>query len=467
MLQLRWPTFDLQQTKVDGLLPAKSASLRTMSLRLEELSAVYGAVSHEEAIAIANLGAACYTAAKDQLYEAWAATQDDTEREDLWRKEGEAAAVERLRGQLAERQALKERVAFLEAKMESELDRRLEEMVSVRMKEAEIVKREEMLVLRGQVIELQGASKMMAMLEQAHRSMTAEIEKLREENASLKEATATKSSNTIGRIGEETVKVMLESYISSSMFSEIEVFDKTKIKHSGDFHVHIMGKHGKMVRIMIDVKKYSKPVDNIEIQKLYSDLDACDVDVGLMLSLDSSICTKKPFQLTKTKGNKLCMFLTFEKLDDEIRKEILCWAIRALVGVVATQDQSKQDVMVTEIQQFLVDMLRAVDKFDSLVKSIKGVYDMSRELRDEILGRITTFKTTCGMEAIDTIIETSAAVSASDLEMRCKAKNMNGTECKSRRVAKGIYCKRHTQQEARRATVLEDSTEDCDVIVHE
>jgi hypothetical protein len=234
------------------------------------------------------------------------------------------------------------------------------------------------------------------------------------------------------------------------MMSDAEVYDMTKVKHAGDFHIHAIGKHGKMVRIMVDVKKYKRSIDNIEIQKLYSDLDGCDVDVGLMLSLDSGICTKSQFQLAKTKGNKLCMFLSFDKIDDGIRKEILSWAIRALVGIVSTQDQSSQDTMIAEIQQFLVDMIRLVDKLDSGVKSLRGLYDILRELKDEMLARISSYKTTCGLEVIDTIVETTAT-NTNKVGALCKALNRNGSCCKSRHAAGGLYCPRHESIEAKRS----------------
>lgn len=440
-----------------------------MSLALAELDAIYGTVPHEEAVAIANLGAQCYAAAKERLYTSWAALQDDTGQEELWRKEGATSMLESLKGRLAAGDAALARVAALQSGVEAELERRVEEVLSVRLKEVELEKREEMLVLKGQMAELHGSAKMFAMLEEAHSALKGELEKLREENGALKEATVVKSSHALGKMGEATVFEMLSTYVAP-MMSDAEVYDMTKVKHAGDFHIHVMGKHGKMVRIMVDVKKYKRAIDNTEIYKLYSDLDGCDVDVGLMLSLDSGICTKSQFQLTRTKGNKLCMFLSFEKIDDGIRKEILSWAIRALVGIVSTQDQSSQETMVMEIQQFLVDMMRLVDKLDSGVKSLRGVYDVLRDLKDEMLARISSYKTTCGLEVIDTIVEpTQATANTNKTATLCKALNRNGSACKSRHVAGGIYCPRHESMEAKRsgAPVVSISAEGGETISYD
>ena len=439
-----------------------------MSLTLAELDAVYASVPHEEAVAIANLGAQCYAVAKERLYASWAALQDDAEQEELWRKEGGMAMLESLKGRLAAGEAAQARVAALQSGVEAELERRVEEVLSVRLKEVDLAKREEMLALEKRLVELQSGAKYTAMLEEAHSALKGELEQLREENSKLKEATAVKSSHALGKMGEATVFEMLSTYVAP-MMSDAEVYDMTKVKHAGDFHIHVMGKHGKMVRIMVDVKKYKRAIDNTEIHKLYSDLDGCDVDVGLMLSLDSGICTKSQFQLTRTKGNKLCMFLSFEKIDDGIRKEILSWAIRALVGIVSTQDQSSQDTMITEIQQFLVDMMRLVDKLDSGVKSLRGVYDVLRDLKDEMLARISSYKTTCSLEVIDTIVEKTATDTTNKTDTLCKALNRNGSACKSRHVAGGIYCPRHGSMEAKRsgAPVVSISAEGGETISYD
>jgi len=426
-----------------------------MSLRFEELNAIYGSVSREEAIAIANLGATCYLAAKERLYEAWSATQDDTEREDLWRKEGGTAMLESLKGRLAAGDAAVARLAALQASMESELDRRLEEMVSVRMKEVEVAKREEMLVvekqtlhiqfekekeimgLKQQLAELQAVQKQFTLLEEIHSHSTVEIGRLTDELNKIKEATATKSSHALGKLGEATVLEMIRTHILPRyMYSEVS--NMTSVKHAGDFHLKVIGPTGKHVKIMIDVKKYTTVVSNVEVEKLYNDLDGCDVDVGLLLSLDSGISSKSPFQITKTKTGKPCMFLSFEKLDDGIRKEILCWAVQVLVGVTTIQDRSKQDTMVIEIQKFLGNLKSSLEDLDECVKLAKGLYERIHAMREKIAGHINTYRVTCGMDSM-AVVEVTVGKS----DMRCQGKKMNGEQCRTRRVPSSLYCGRH------------------------
>lgn len=415
-----------------------------MSLQLEELSAVYGSVSHEEAIAIANLGAACYLAAKDQLYEAWAATQDDTEREDLWRKEGGMAMLESLKGRLATGDAAVARLAALQASMGLELDRRLEELMSVRMKEVEVTKREEMLVLKGQVIELQGASKMMAMLEQAHRSMTAEIEKLREENESLKEATATKSSHALGKIGEATVFDMLMSYVVPKL-AYAEVRDMTKVRHAADFHLSAVGPTGKRYKIIIDVKKYVTPVKSGEIEKLCSDMDADEeADAGILVSMDSGIHTKEQFQIIRTEKKKPCLFMMFQHIDDDMRKDMFCWAANVLINILSQENKEDQDAMIEEISGFIESLSVLLVTLGNSVKHAETHAEALRDTHRHIMVILNRYKSKCGILSVTGgVAAAKAPMTMKDLG-RCQFVRSNGEQCKFTIKNVGDYCKKHS-----------------------
>lgn len=450
-----------------------------MSLSLAELDAVYGTVSHEEAVAIANLGAECYLAAKERLYAAWAAAQDDAEQEELWRKEGAASMLESLKGRLAAGDAALARVPALQSGVEAELERRVEEVLSVRLKEVELAKREEMLVaekqtlqaqfekekeimgLRQQLAELQAIHKQFTLLEEIHSHSTAEIERLTDELEKIKEASATKSSHALGKIGEATVLEMIRTHILPR-FMYSEVYNMTAVKHAGDFHLKVIGPSGKHVRIMIDVKKYTTTVSNVEVEKLYNDLDGCDVDVGLLLSLDSGVSSKTPFQITKTKTGKPCMFLSFEKLDDGIRKEILCWAVQVLVGVTTIQDRSKQDTMVVEIQRFLGNLKASLEDMEECVKMAKGLYERIHAMRERIAGHINTYRVTCGMESM-AVVE----VTVGKADMRCQGKKINGEQCRTRRMPSSLFCGRHALVvEGKKPPALVVGAEGDDTISH-
>lgn len=434
------PNLPVFPPKLMGATSTETAALRTMSLSLAELDAVYGTVSHEEAVAIANLGAECYLAAKERLYTSWAAAQDDTEQEEIWRKEGAASMLESLKARLAAGDAAVARVAALQSGVEAELERRVEEVLSVRLKEVELAKREEMLELKGQMAELQSSAKMFAMLEETHSALKGELAQLREENGALKEATAVKSSHALGKMGEATVFEMLDKYVSPK-FSYAEVMNVSKQRHVGDIHMVLMLPTGKQMKIMVDVKNYTAAVNTKEIDKLYSDLDEHDSDVGLMVSLDSAICKRAPFQIMKTPKGKSCMFLSFEGIDDSLRQEILCWAVRVLVGIVATYDNSSQEVMITEIKQFLAELSGSLDLLESNVKMAKGLYESLRDTKSQLVGRVQAYRLTCGLEIITPVIYNSHEHDSK--YERCRGKTMKGEQCKIKKHLVGGYCKQH------------------------
>ena len=414
-----------------------------MSLKLSELDPLYRSVSHEEALIIANLGAQCYIAAKERLYDAWssAQTEDDAAQAELWRKEGGQAMAESLKARLAAGEAASARLAAIQGATEVEVTRRVEEVLAFHRKEFEAAKQKEIHGLETQIAEMRGAAKFASLLEESHASMKSELVRLSAEVTKYKEAAGTKSSHALGKIGEATIFEMLNSYVLPQ-FAYSEVRDMTAIKHVGDFHLFVNGPDGKRVKIMIDAKKYSSPVQNGEVEKLYSDLDGDDSEAGLMVSLDTPIYTKAQCQITKTKKGKPCMFISFEKLDDGIRQEVLCWAIRVLVSVVAARDKTRQDVMVADIQKFLGDLSAWLTELDTVVKSAKGLYDTLRDMKERLVIRMNSYRSSCGMD------ELTPEVALPGIDMRCNGKKLNGDPCRSRRMPAGLYCSRHATAEA-------------------
>jgi hypothetical protein len=413
-------------------------SVLRMSLRLSELHPVYRQVDPDEARLIANLGAEVYVAARDRLREAWTTEMSAEEgtKADVWRTEGRVAALEEVKGRLAAGEAAAARVETLQASIEAEVARRTEEMVTLRKKEYELKLKEDIHALETQLAEMRGAAKMYAMLEEAQDGMRKYAERLEEDLAKYK-ANSTKSSHAIGKIGEAAMFEMLNQYVLPKFpFSEVK--DMTAVKHAGDFHIWVFGPTGKRVKIMLDVKKYCAPVQNVEVDKLFADLDGDEAEVGIMVSLDSGIYNRAQFQIVRTKRNKPCMFLTFEKLDDGIRQEVLCWAVRTLACVASLHDSAEQNEMLVEIQSFLVDMNTSAGELETCMKSAKALYDMLRGMKEKMVARITAFK---GGEAVVTNV--SQTVTVSDDDMRCRALVGSGGQCRSRRTPTGIMCQRH------------------------
>jgi hypothetical protein len=415
-----------------------------MSLALAELDAIYATVPHEEAVAIANLGAQCYLAVKDRLYTSWTAiqeaTQDDAGQEELWRTEGAASMLESLKGRLAAGDAAQARVATLQASLEAELTRRMEEVLSVRMKEVELAKREEMLAMEKRLVELQSGAKYTAMLEEAHSALKGELIQLREENCKFKETTAVKSSHALGKMGEATVFEMLDTYVAPKL-AYAEVIDTTKLKHAADFQLSMLGPSGKRYKIMIDVKNYTTPVRSCELEKLYSDMDTDDTtSAGIIVSMNSGIWTKEQFDMAITEKNKPCLFLSFEHLDDSMRKDVLLWAVNTLVCFLShRKDATNEETILTDIYSFIDLMNTLTGSLGDCVKMSEQLHKSLRTLHQRFIQEITAFQEKCNITR--TQKQTLSVVKEAG---QCQAIKPNGEQCKVKgKQLVGEYCKHH------------------------
>jgi len=367
-------------------------------------------------------------------------SDDDVAKAAAIRAEGIKSAMEAVKDRLAAADSLEAELHVarttteqLRATIAMEAAKQASTIVAGVRKDFEVEKAHEIAGLKEQLAEMRGREKTIRIVEEAHEGMKETIAALQAEVAKYKAAVSTKSSHALGKMGEQEVFAMLNTYVIPR-FPYSEVRDMTAVKHVGDFHINVFGPTGKRLKIMMDVKKYSYPVQNGEVEKLYSDLDGDSSDAGIMVSMDTSICSKSQFQITKTKLGKPCMFLSFEKLDDGIRQETLCWAIRVLTGIVSTHDRASQDAMITEIQVFLGELNTSVCEVEAAVKACKTLYDMLRDAKDRLLARINTYK---GGDMSDDLITHDGD------DMRCKGKNANGGQCKSRRIPTGNLCTRH------------------------
>jgi len=407
-------------------------------LRLRDLHPLFVSVGAEEARLIANLGATVYESAGAELRRAWAAelSAEEGAKADVWRREGATEMADTLRGKLAAGEAAIARVSVLEASVETEVERRMGEMLALQQKEFELGKRMEIHALEMQIAEMRGKAAMVKLLEEAQISMR---EAVAARDAELAKYKTTKSSHALGKIGEATMLEMLNSYVIPQ-FSYSDVKDMTTVSHKGDFHLWVSGPSGKRVKIMIDVKKYASPVQACEVEKLYSDLNSDDADVGLMVSLDSPVSAKTQFQIIRTTAGKPCMFITFDKLDDGIRQEVLCWAVRVLVSIATAHDSAKQDAMMAEIQAFMCEMSESVVELEGCMKVCKALHDSLRGIKDRFAARIATHSG-------------GGTTDSAEADTRCRGMNATGSQCKSRRVPMKLLCARHDAHMAAGKTV--------------
>lgn len=98
-------------------------------------------------------------------------------------------------------------------------------------------------------------------------------------------------AGALGDIGEKFVEEVI-----TKNFKNIVCDNISHKNHSGDILLQVKDSGGDY-NIMVECKKYSKPVPQKEVDKFYRDLLDNDHKFGIMISLDSKICGKRQFDI--------------------------------------------------------------------------------------------------------------------------------------------------------------------------
>ena len=422
------------------LLPANR-----MSIRLKDLHSLYQTVSHDEAIAIANLGAQTYLAAKEGLFEAWNAAQgvEEGERTERWRREGGEAMLASLKARLAAGEAAAARVATLQASIEAEVAGRIDQMLVTQRKDFELAKMEEIRSIEKKLAAAEAREEMSVLLKESHATMREKITVL---EAQVAERNTTKSSHAIGKEGEATVLEMLQTNVLQE-FQFSEVKDMTSIHHSADFHLKVMGSDGKKFKILIDSKKYKNSIQATEVIKLNSDVDADEeARAGLLISHDSSIQTKRQFSIHRTEKNKPVMCMTFQDLTDETKRMALCWAVRVLQSIAIETNLDEKIKMINGLNDLLRSLERSVKKIDIVIRMETKTLEAMREVRNELIHKITAFRK--GGEIVDD--EEDLVIHEVEMDAGCNSiLKKTGTQC-GRTISTEGKCKIHCLRTAKK-----------------
>jgi len=377
------------------------------TILISELHSAYHGVSKEEAIAMANLGAICYDAVKGGLYEQWSATMtgEDSAKAEAWRQEGRCAVLESVRAKLvaaedaiARASAAEGLVQQLRSSVEAETARRVKESLDSYRKDYELATMAEISAMKERVALSEGKGEYIHMLAEAHAVMREKIvdmdKRCQSLQAQLLESTQvnTKSSHMIGKQGEATVLEMLEDTVMNA-FPYSEVKDMTAIHHAADFHLWVMKQTGGRIKILVDSKKYSQPVNSSEVSKLNKDVDADEeAQCGMLISLVSPIAAKKQFQIKNTPKQKPIIYLTFMDMESDLQKEVVCWAIHALLAVVGETDQGARNQLLENIDQFLEGINSSVKELDGVIRMQIKTLESTRQVRSGIIHKVSSFR---------------------------------------------------------------------------
>lgn len=400
-----------------------------MSLALADLHEIYAAVDPAEARLIANLGAEVYVAVRDRLRAAWESAEEGA-KADVWRAEGRMAAMEEVRGRIAAGEEATVRAAVAEgtlsalrAAMEGEVTRRVEAVVTGVRKDCELAALKETAALREQVAVANMREELLVVLQ--------------EKVAALEAATVTKSSHVIGKQGEATVWEMLETVVVPE-FPYAEARNMAGVSHAADFHLSVMRPDGRRMKVLIDAKKYKRPVNSDEIAKLNADVDNdAEADGGIMVSLTSPISTTKQFQMKTTEKGKPVLYLSFVDLDAEYHGRLLCWGVRALMTAVREDGAQSRDM--EEVDVLLGEIVTAVKELDGMIKTHARMIDSLRSVKNTVLQKITDFKEGVSASDDEEVVE--------HVQSGCIAVfRATGVRCGKPVYDGGVKCKTHTRR---------------------
>jgi hypothetical protein len=326
-------------------------------------------------------------------------SEDDAAKAAAIRAEGIKSALESVQDRLASADVLemelnKARATIdqMRAASDTIAAKRAEELVLQARRDFEIEKLQAVSSLKEQLAAAAAQTETLALLRTTNESLAAKVAALEATTAEML-VQKTKSSSAIGKAGEATVLEMLTTLIVP-VFPFATVKDMTTVSHAADFHLWVMRETGKKVKILIDSKKYKRKIGISEIEKLYSDVDGDDdAHGGMLLSLDSHICSMSQFQIARTPKQKPVMFISFFEIPDEFRGGMLTWAVRALVEVCGAYDSAGRDRMFEEIEEFLTEIDGSAKELDIVIRSMTKSLEGLKDARDRILRKLMAFRT--------------------------------------------------------------------------
>lgn len=370
-------------------------------LRIVDLHPAYRSVSHEEAVEMANVGAAVYGTAKEFLREQWAVAMgaEEAAKADSWRAEGRMSAIEEWATKLKEMEGVSVRLAAAEAANEqlrntvdNEVKRRIGDQLDGFRKDYELAKIKEMEVLRMEISTLKqnlaaasAQEKYVCAIEEANALM-------RDKLVEFEEKTKVKTSTQIGKEGEAEIMDMLEGTVCKE-FEHATVKNMSGVSHMGDFHVWVMGANGDRIKIIIDSKKYGKSVPHAEVEKLHRDVDADEeASAGLMISHHSGISSMKNFKIGRTTRNRPVLYMSFQNLEEGVKHQMLCWGVRTLQAIAMEQNMEEKLRKLEEINEFLSEIDTSVVEFDGAIRKQVQALDAMKWARTKLVHKLTEFR---------------------------------------------------------------------------
>ena len=380
---------------------------------------------------------------------------EETEKADVWRKEGAAMMLESVKMRLAQADTLSIRLATaeatvgqLQADMEAEAAKRAEAMVAAVRQDLLAAKAMELADMKARLAAAEAKEEMLTMLKEGQAAMRDRITFLQTDLTKYQEAAATKSSHAIGKTGEMTIQEIIESRVVQR-FASATLENMSGVSHSADFHLTVSSPHGKMVKMLIDVKKYKDLVRLKEVQKLHADIDNDTTAVGgILISLDSHINGKAHFQVEKTPQRKSCINLVLKGYGDDLRGDIIIWAACVISTLHPDGRIVEEDRLYDEVVLFVGEINSSVREAETAVKACMKALESAKAARDGLVRRVTAFRMRAleELDETDDVIEhvpTPVARPQLPDAVRCTKIKGDGERCRNRRSGDAEICKSH------------------------
>lgn len=192
--------------------------------------------------------------------------------------------------------------------------------------------------------------------------------RMEEQLRPLHAALTTKQATARGVLGETLYENWITPYVKGSW----ETVCTKKVPHSGDYiHTHYDSKK----RVMVDVKQYATSVPRKEVTKLWSDMVAQEIPLGLIVSMSSKItgCREVDIEYQTHGSKRYCMMTVSNAMD---RKDVLTLVLDLLRN--QDVDTAARAMDIRPLQEVLDLLLMSEGTADEMEKCLIRIVSESR-----------------------------------------------------------------------------------------
>jgi hypothetical protein len=183
-------------------------------------------------------------------------------------------------------------------------------------------------------------------------------------------------SANIGLAGENEVQQILQDRYT--------IINTAKSGKSGDFIIVVNG-----VRILIEVKKYSKTVPSTEIEKFYRDIDSnASISGAIMISLTSKIVgINRSMEYTHHYVNGCLVPIIFLSLKDIVDRTIAKECLYSAIDILLAESNSKNTY--TDFGDNIIHAINNIDQNLDLMSQCRLMIHETQSMFNKQLGRLT------------------------------------------------------------------------------